>query len=67
LDVAMTSPDADEPHGIADTQMFRRFVNEDPSAQVQAQQFWMWKWPGVLLPVIGSIVIVIVVIILLTN
>lgn len=63
----MTSPDADEPRGIADTQMFRRFVNEDPGAQTEAQQFWMWKWPGLLVPVIVAIVIVAIIIILLTN
>ncbi len=67
MDVPMTSPDADEPHDIADTQMFRRFVDEDPRTQVEAEQFWMWRWPGLLVPVIGSIVIVALVIILLTN
>ncbi len=63
----MTSPDADEPHDIADTQMFRRFVNEDQNSQVEPQQFWLWRWPGLLVPVIGSIVIVAIVIILLQN
>ena len=66
LDVPMTSPDSDDTHDIADTQMFRRFVNEDPGAQAEAQQFWMWRWPGLLVPVIGSIVIVAIVIVLLT-
>ncbi|SDO60671.1 hypothetical protein SAMN04515671_1469 [Nakamurella panacisegetis] len=63
----MTSPDPDEPHAIADTQMFRRFVNEEPRAQAEPEQFWMWRWPGLLVPVIATIVVVAVVIIVLTN
>jgi hypothetical protein len=69
LDVPMTSPDADEPHAIADTQMFRRFVEEEPGAQAQAQSFWqrLWAWPMLLIPVILSVVIVAVVIAVLAS
>ena len=69
MDIPMTNPDADEPHAIADTQMFRRFVDEGPNgpAATEAKTFWMWTWPGLLVPIIGSIVIVALVIILLTN
>ena len=69
LDVSMTNPDADEPHAIADTQMFRRFVDEGSPGQAPAAAptFWMWRWPGLLVPVIASIVIVGVLISLLTN
>ena len=63
----MTSPDPDAPHDIADTQMFRRFVNEEPQAQAESEQFWMWRFPGLLVPIIAAIIIVVVVIILVTN
>lgn len=63
----MTRPDADEPRGIADTQMFRRFVEEDPRVQVEKQRFWMWKWPGLLVPVLGAIIIVVIVVILVAR
>ena len=63
----MTSPDGDEPRDIADTQMFRRFVDEDPRAQVETERFWMWKWPGLLVPVISSIVVVVVIVIILLK
>ena len=65
----MTNPDADEPHAIADTQMFRRFVDEGPAGKspAEATTFWMWRFPGLLVPIIASIVIVAVVIVLLTN
>ena len=69
LDVAMTNPEADEPHAIADTQMFRRFVDEGSTgtASAEAKTFWMWTWPGLLVPIIVSVVIVGVLIALLTN
>jgi hypothetical protein len=56
----MTNPDADEPHAIADTQMFRRFVDEASTSALPAegQTFWMWRWPGLLVPIIVSVVIV---------
>ena len=63
----MTSPDPDAPHDIADTQMFRRFVNEEPRAQAEPEQFWMWRWPGLLIPTISAIIIVAIIIILITN
>jgi len=54
----MTSPDSDEPHAIADTQMFRRFVDEPPAVEIDAKPFWMWTWPGILVPVVVAVVIV---------
>ncbi len=62
----MTSPDADEPHAIADTQMFRRFVDDGPDgpAATETKKFWMWTWPGLLVPVVVSIAVVVVVILL---
>lgn len=64
----MTSPQADEPHDIADTQMFRRFVEEapaEPPAPTGLNRLWVW--PGLLIPVIGSIVIVTIVLSLLLR
>ncbi|MET3805916.1 hypothetical protein ABIB25_002924 [Nakamurella sp. UYEF19] len=65
----MTSPGADDPHDIADTQMFRRFVESGPQgsgseteARTGLQRLWVW--PGLLIPVILSIVIVAVVLVL---
>ncbi len=63
----MTSQDPDQPHDIADTQMFRRFVEEGSQAQEAPKAFWLWTWPGLLVPIIGSIIIVGVLIVLLTN
>jgi hypothetical protein len=65
----MTNPDADEPHAIADTQMFRRFVDEGSTAAAptEAKTFWMWTWPGLLVPIIVSIIIVGALIALLTS
>ena len=64
----MTNPDADEPHAIADTQMFRRFVDEGSTeAPVEAKTFWMWTWPGLLVPIIVSVIIVSVLIALLIS
>jgi hypothetical protein len=63
----MTSPDADEPHAIADTQMFRRFVEEGPQSEAKVRGFSLWTWPGLLVPIISSVVIVALLIILLTG
>jgi hypothetical protein len=65
----MTNPEADEPHAIADTQMFRRFVDEGSATAVpaEAKTFWMWTWPGLLVPIIVSVIIVGVLIALLTS
>jgi hypothetical protein len=65
----MTNPDADEPHAIADTQMFRRFVDEGATSALPAEgrTFWMWTWPGLLVPIIVSVVIVGVLIAVLTG
>jgi hypothetical protein len=44
LDEAMSSPTPDEPHAIADTQVFRRFVEEgqqETPAGVRNQK-WLW-------------------------
>lgn len=56
---AMTSPDAEEPHAIADTQMFRRFVEEapvEPPAPTGLSR--LWTWPLLLIPVLAAIVVV---------
>ncbi len=64
----MTSPQADEPHDIADTQMFRRFVEEAPAEPpARTGPSRLWVWPGLLIPVIGSIVIVAIVLSLLLR
>lgn len=65
----MTSPQADEPHDIADTQMFRRFVEEAPKADPPGPTGLarLWVWPGLLVPVIAAIVVVAVVLALLLN
>ena len=65
----MTSPDADRPHDIADTQMFRRFVEEAPLVDQPTTTGLsrLWQWPLLLIPVIVSIVIVAVVLALLLN
>ena len=65
----MTSPEADQPHDIADTQMFRRFVEEAPKLdpQVPTGINRLWVWPGLLIPVIASIVIVAIVLSLILS
>ena len=65
----MTSPDADRPHDIADTGMFRRFVEEAPKVDPPSPTGLarLWVWPGLLIPVIGSIVVVGIVLALLTR
>jgi hypothetical protein len=65
----MTSPDADKPHDIADTQMFRRFVEEarDEPAPGRTGLDRLWVWPGLLIPVIAAIVIVAIVLTLLLG
>jgi len=65
----MTSPDADKPHDIADTQMFRRFVAQAPAEQVPDRTGLnrLWAWPGLLIPVIAAIVIVAIVLTLVLN
>ena len=65
----MTSPDADEPHAIADTQMFRRFVEEAPAAEPPGRTGLgrLWVWPGLLIPVLTAIVVVTLIISLLAR
>jgi len=56
LDGAMSSPDSNEPHDIADTVMFRRFVEDSPQpASGIRNQKWLW----VLIAVIVFIVVVV--------
>lgn len=65
----MTSPGADEPHDIADTQMFRRFVEEAPEVDrpTPTGVNRLWVWPGLLIPVIAAIIVVTVVLSLLLR
>lgn len=64
----MTSPAGDEPHDIADTQMFRRFVEEAPSEQPERTGLaQLWVWPGLLIPVIAAIAIVAIVLTLVFS
>jgi hypothetical protein len=65
----MTSPDADRPHDIADTQMFRRFVEEAPLAEPPARTGLsrLWVWPLLLIPVIFAIVVVTIVLTIVLN
>lgn len=56
----MSRPEADEPHDIADTQMFRRFVEQEPAAPATSifNQKWMW---------VLIAVVILLVIVLITN
>lgn len=65
----MTSPDPDQPRDIADTQMFRRFVAEADDQQTPSRTGLdrLWVWPGLLVPVIASIVIVAIVLALVLG
>ena len=65
----MTSPDADRPHDIADTQMFRRFVEEAPQGEPAARTGLsrLWVWPLLLIPVIVAIVVVTIVVALILR
>jgi hypothetical protein len=68
FDEAMTSPPGDEPHDIADTQMFRRFVAAAPNERDERTGLSrLWVWPGLLIPVIAAIVIVAIVLTLLLG
>lgn len=65
----MTSPEADQPHDIADTQMFRRFVEEAHDEQTPSRTGLdrLWVWPGLLIPVIAAIVVVAIVLSLVLS
>lgn len=40
----MTAPQQDEPHAIADTQVFRRFVEEGQQEQATGVRNQRWLW-----------------------
>ncbi len=52
----MSSPDTNDPHDIADTGMFRRFVEDSPQAGSGIRnQKWLW----VLIAVLVFLVVVV--------
>ncbi len=64
----MTTPDPHDHDGIADTGMFRAFVAQpQPADQPRNGLQKFWVWPGLLVPVIVSIAIIVVLIIILTK
>lgn len=65
---AMTTPDPHDHDGIADTGMFRAFVAQpQPEDEPRSGLQKLWVWPGLLVPAIVSIAIIVVLIIVLTS
>ena len=60
----MSSPDPDETHDIADTQMFRRFVEEEPRRDVEGGGVRNQRWLWIAIAVVVFIAVVVLLIVL---